>query len=173
MMNVLLLLKLFLLCFSISCCAEQQAIIELDVKQAKKIEVRYGDIGPRSTLLFYLFKEKKSILRIHIDKKKDKINLDSKIYFFDKMVTDEGMKKWVNNQHSCGVYPDVPKPIKTILMAKDNYTIKSIKTIGENKDVFKNVFIDHEIKLEFSDFTDKVNFKLNSFAVDTKVYEKQ
>jgi len=35
------------------------------------------------------------------------------VYIFDDSVTEDGLKKWLNNQHSDGLFVDVPEPTST------------------------------------------------------------
>jgi hypothetical protein len=48
---------------------------------------------------------------VHIDNKNEKFPVGGKVFEFAKGVTGDEMDKWVNNQHSDGLFPEVPEPV--------------------------------------------------------------
>ena len=93
---------------------------DLDVagENVKKQEIRYGQIGPRDTVIFYTFGDQDAVLQLNIKHTEGKFTLSGKMQLFKEGTGAEGMGKWVNNQHSCGLFPDVPKPTTVELPAK-------------------------------------------------------
>jgi hypothetical protein len=151
--------------------AEQAPIIALDIKDAKKLEIRHGQLGFRSTLLFYTFKNQKAVMKILINNKDNTFPVTATVFIFDKQVTEDGLKKWLNNQHSDGLFPDVPKPSNTIKIPAKVFKVASKKLTGQSKQQFGN-FENYDIKLKAGDYTDKISIKLTGFTVDTKVHVK-
>lgn len=171
-MNKSLLFTFTLLFLALSLNAAQQApIIALDIKDAKKLEIRHGMAGFRSTLLFYTFKDQKAVMKILINNKDNTFPVTATVFIFDKQVTEDGLKKWLNNQHSDGLFPNVPNPSMTIKVPTKVFKVASKKLTGQSKQQFGN-FENYDVKLKASDYTDKFSIKLTGFTVDTKVHVK-
>ena len=165
-------ITLTLLFFALSLNAAKQApITGLDVKNAQKREIRHGQIGPRSTLLFYTFKNEKAVLKIQINNTDKNFPVNATVYLFDKNVTEDGLKKWLNNQHSDGLFPNVPNPSNTVKVPAKVFKIVSKKMTGKSKERFGN-FENYDVKLKVEDYTDNISIKLTGFTVDTKVHLK-
>ena len=152
--------------------AEQAAVRQLDTKQAKKKEVRHSMIGPRNTLIFYTFKEHQAILRLTIDNKDESFPVTGKVYLFDEKTTEQGLGKWINNQHSDGLYPDIPDAIFTEMLPEGSCVVTAHKQLGVTKDTglrkvdFKNFQVDLSIKAHQVDD----QFTLSAFTDSSRVY---
>ena len=152
--------------------AEQAAVRQLDTKQAKKKEVRHSMIGPRNTLIFYTFKEHQAILRLTIDNKDESFPVTGKVYLFDEKTTEQGLGKWINNQHSDGLYPDIPDPVFMEMLPEGSCVVTAHKQLGVTKDAglrkvdFKNFQVDLSIKAHQVDD----QFTLSAFTDSSRVY---
>ena len=156
---------------SISYAAKQAPIMELDIAKAKKLEIRQGQIGFRSTLLFFTFKDQKAILKIHINNKDTTFPIMATLYQFDQKTSDEGLKRWLSNQHSDGLFPEVPEPSNTIEIPKKVFKIAASKMTGESKQRIGNKkVVNYDVTLQASDYTDKTSYKLKGFKLETKVH---
>lgn len=146
--------------------------LPLDVagKQVQKKEVRHSMIGYRSTLLFYTFSEQKAVLRLQIGNTDNTFPVTAKIYSFDQAVTADGLKKWLNNQHSDALFGDAPRPASTHELPANVCAVTSHKLIDQSKQrngTFDNYLVTLTVK----------NYKgnglaLTGFSVDTKVHVK-
>ena len=151
--------------------AKEAPMLELDAKNAQKQEVRHSMMGFRSTLIFYTFKDQKAVLRVLINNKDKTFPASGVIYVFDQGVTEEGLKKWLNNQHSDGLFPDVPQPTKTLKLSEKAMSVTAHKLIDHTKQHFGE-FDNYAVTLEVKDDTDSLNYKLKGFKVETKVHIK-
>ena len=166
------IITITLLFISLSLNAAKQApITNLDIKNAKKLEIRSGQIGPRSTLIFYTFKSEKAVLKIHIDNKDKSFPVTATVFVFDKSVSEEDLKKWLNNQHSDGLFPNIPKPSKNIKVPAKIFKLLSKKVTGNKKGQFGS-FENYNVKLKADEYSDKISIKIKSFTIDTQVYLK-
>jgi hypothetical protein len=171
-MNKVLLFTLTLAFLFISLnAAEEAPVVALNIKNAKKLEIRHGQLGFRSTLLFYTFKNQKAVMKILINNKDNTFPVTATVFLFDKQVTEEGLKKWLNNQHSDGLFPNVPKPSNNIKIPAKVFKVASKKLTGQSKQQFGN-FDNYDVKLKASDYTDSLSIKLTGFTIDTKVHVK-
>ena len=137
----------------------------LDGKKAQKLEVRDSMIGFRNTLLFYTFKDQQAILTLSIGNTDETFPVQGKIHLFDDATTEEGLSKWINNQHSDGLFPDVPQPIFTGELPEGSCTVTSHKQTGTSENptspaTFKN----YEVKLSVKEHAIDKKVKLSAFT---------
>lgn len=140
-------------------------------KETKKLEVRQSQIGYRDTLLFYTFNEQKTVLKLRIGNKDKSFPVTAEFYIFEDSVTEEGIKKWLNNQHSDGLFPDVPEPIAKHKAPEEVCKVTSHKLIDHTKQQFGE-YDNYAITFEVTDYTDMKNVKLKGFEGETKVHIK-
>ncbi len=134
-------------------------------------QVTSSQIGYRDTLLFYTFAAEKAVLVIQIDNKSEKFPMTGKLNVFAQKATAEDMANWINNQHSCGLFPDVPEPIATHQVPATSYSVVSKKVAevinAENLPVpgkFNRYDVEFKIQnvpalgeIKIKDFTDTAN----------------
>jgi hypothetical protein len=146
----------------------------LDQKKAEKLEVRHSMIGFRNTLLFYTFKDQQSILVLSIDNKDETFAVTGKIHLFDKATTEEDLKKWINNQHSDGLHPEIPKPTFTGELPKGSCKVTSHKKSGTSKNPTSPVtFNNYEVKLSVKKHAVDKKLKLSAFTDTSQVHVKK
>jgi hypothetical protein len=92
-----------------------------------KAQVTQSMIGYRDTLLFYTFAAEKAVLVVRIDNKNDQFPIKAVLNVFSKNSTNQGIANWINNQHSCGLFPDVPEPVVVQNIPATSYTVVSKK----------------------------------------------
>ena len=154
---------------------------DLDVAapNVKKQEIRHGQIGPRDTGIFYTFGDQDAVLQLNIKHAEGKFVLSGKMQLFKEGTGAKGMGKWVNNQYSCGLYPDVPKPT-TVALPADACTVLESKLIGVKAGGGGRVQLDPAVAPKFEDHSLKVQvsdlkmdgFRLKGFTLDTGAYVK-
>ena len=161
------------------CATATASARDLDVAGAKKQEIRHGQIGPRDTLIFYTFGKQDAVLQLNIKHAEGKFVLSGKMQIFKEGTGAEGMAKWVNNQHSCGLFPDVPKPSTVELPAKACMVLES-KLLGVKAGGGGRVapgpngapkFEDHSLKIQVSELK-MDGFRLKGFTLDTGAFVK-
>ena len=153
---------------------------DLDVAGAKKQEIRHGQIGPRDTVIFYTFGDQDAVLQLNIKHADGKFSFAGKMLLFKEGTGAEGMGKWVNNQYSCGLFPDVPKPTATVALPADACTVLESKLLGIKPGFGGRVqldpaqapkFEDHSLKIQVSDLK-MDGFRLKGFTLDTGAFVK-
>ena len=144
---------------------------ELKGEAAEKREVRHSMIGLRNTLIFYTFKDQQAVMVLLIDNKDETFPVTGKVHLFDESTTEEGLKKWINNQHSDGLFPDVPNPSSTTELPKDVLKVISHKKTGtsDNPGPRPGVFNHFEVELEIGDHEVEGKFKLSTFKEKSTV----
>ncbi len=145
----------------------------LEDKKAEKREVRQSMLGFRNTLLFYKFKDQKSILVLSIGNKDETFPVTGKIHLFDDATTEEDLEKWINNQHSDALFIDVPEPVFIGELPKGSCKVTSHKQTDTSKnptdsETFKNC----EVKLSIKEHAVDQKFKLSAFTDTARVHVK-
>ena len=129
-------------------------------------------LGFRNTLIFYTFKDQQAILQLTIANQDETFPVTAKIHLFDKATTGEGLKKWINNQHSDGLFPDIPKPTFTGELPKGACKVTSHKQTGssENPGPRKGTFKDFTVDLSIKAHRVDRQFNLSAFADTARVH---
>lgn len=156
------------------CTAPLHAEVALDAvaKGINKTQVTDSMMGLRDTLLFYVFGEEKAVLVVRIDNKNTNFSTSGKLYIFADDTNAEALAKWVNNQHSDGLFADAPEPTTSHEIPAASCKVKGHE-VAEKVDApngkFSRYMVTFEIKdvpalggLKLKDFTDKasVNVKV-------------
>lgn len=161
--------SLIAVCTAVICSGSLHAAITLDTsaEQVKKIEVSQSMMGYRDTLRFYLFHDSKAILVVTIGNKNTEFPISAKLYEFAENTTADALDKWVNNQHSDGLFVDIPKPVTSHQIPVSSCMMKShdlIEQVQASSGEFKRYSVTFEIKdvaptedLTIKGFTDTVN----------------
>lgn len=105
----------------------------MNVQSSEKKEIRHSMMGFRDTLLFYTFKDQKAILKLTIGNKDETFPVHGKLHLFDGNTSTEGMEKWINNQHSDGLFMDAAKPSKTIDLPEEHCAVTKKELTGSSK----------------------------------------
>ncbi|MDG2126117.1 MAG: hypothetical protein P8J87_20620 [Verrucomicrobiales bacterium] len=143
---------------------------KLDGKKAEKLEVRHSMLGFRNTLRFYTFKDQQAVLVLSIGNKDETFPVTGKVFLFPEVTTAKELEKWINNQHSDAIYPDIPKPAFTAELPKGYCKVTShqqkgtSENPGPGKTTFKNFTVELAVKAHAID----KKFKLPAFT-DTAI----
>ena len=142
------------------------------LQNSEKTEVRQGMTGPRSTLQFHTFAKEHAVLVLEIDNEKTDLPISSKVVLFDDRATKEGIELWINNQHSDGIFPEVPMPVATVQLPKDTAVVKHRETKGSHRAQDGN-YTDYTLKISVKKHIEEDKFTLAPFETTAKIYIKQ
>jgi hypothetical protein len=146
---------------------------ELAFKDAKKEQVRHSMMGMRDTLLFYTFAEKSAVLVLNIGNKDAAMSVTGTVHLFAAGTTAEDLGKWINNQHSDGLFPDVPDPSLSSKLPDGTCTVTARELTGHEKQPDgKNSFGDWKIKLSIKEYRVEGKFHLPAFEDEANVFVK-
>ena len=146
-------------------------ILDARGKQVQKLEVSSSLGGFRNTLIFYTFNDQKAVLKIVIDNKSKKFPLAATLYTFADDVTEEGLKKWLNNQHSDGLFVDVPNPTATHKIPAGSCKTLSHKFIDQAKSPF-GTFDNYSVAFKISRVAKTGTFRVKDFTDKATVHLK-
>ena len=147
--------------------------LERKLADGKKQEVRHSMIGPRDTLLFYTFADLKAVLCLQIAKKEDLFPVSGTVYLFAPKTTGEQLEKWINNQHSDGLFPDVPPPSLVFNLPASVCTATLVRPLGESKEgLGGELYRDYKVKVSVKAHREAGKFELAPFTDSAGVFEK-
>ena len=107
------------------------AELELAIKAAKKELIRHSMVGPRNTLVFYTFAAQKAVLVLQVEDRNSTLTVSGTLQIFDPKATEESLSKWVNNQHSDGLYVDPAIPAQSLKLPDGTFTVADRKRVGQ------------------------------------------
>ena len=137
---------------------------QLEADTTKELQIRHSMLGFRDTLLFYTFPNQQAVLRLHISSKEKTFPVTGIVYLFPDKTSDEGIKKWINNQHSDGLFPEIPSPDLIHKLPKGICKAVATKIIGEKKNFPNNqIFTDQEVMIAIKAHELQGQFKLAPF----------
>ena len=167
-MNLRLSLLAALLCGSLA-AAEP----ELAFKDAKKELVRHSMIGMRDTLIFYTFAEKSAILVLRIDNTAAPLPVSGTVHLFAPGTDAEALGKWVNNQHSDGLFIDPPEPTASVKLPAVTAAVTARELVAQEKQPNgEDIFADYKVKLTVKEHLEPGKFHLPAFEDEANVFVK-
>jgi len=162
---------LTLLATILAAAAAEPLVLDASNKSVKKFTTSASMIGTRNTLLFYTFTEQKMILRVIIDNKDTQFPITATVYKFAADASEESLEKWINNQHSDGLFIDAAEPVENHPLPVDACSVISNKLIDRTAH-HNGEHENYEVKFRIGDFSKKGVFELKKFEGEAKVHVK-
>ena len=123
--------------------------------------------------VFYTLADQHAVVKIHINNKSDKFPISGTVYQFDPDVTAEGLAKWLNNQHSDGLFPDIPEPFATHKLPADSLQVVSSKVLGQIQGGIRNDTYDkYMVEFALKETKLKMDLTVAAFADSATVFVK-
>jgi len=153
-----------------------ETMIDSKAKTTDKKQVIDSMTGFRDTLLFYTFAAEKAVLVVSIDNKSDKFPVTGKLYVFAKETTADGFEKWINNQHSDGLFPDVPEPVAVHNIPAASFAVVSKKIaeaiVVEEGPPNAGKFNRYEVEFKLENVPAVGEIKIKDFTDSASVFVK-
>jgi hypothetical protein len=118
--------------------------------------------------VFYTLSDQRVIVVIHLDNT-TKFPVSGKVCRFGKNVTADGMAKWLNNQHSDGLFPDVPEPEATTKLPADACKVLASKPLGKEQSG-QGAYEKYSVEFKIDEVKVNDQFTLKEFKDAVKVY---
>lgn len=145
----------------------------LDLKGAKKETIRHSMIGITSTRVFYTLPEQKAVVVVHIDNATAAFPATGTVVLFASDVTEEGISKWINNQHSDGLFVDPAEPVFTGKLPENTFTIIAREPVGQAENpADKAIHMDFKVKIAVKAHEETGKYKLAAFEDEVGVFLK-
>ena len=142
------------------------------VSETPKAEIRYSMIGYRDTLIFYTFKEQKAVLKVNLDNKDGTFPITAVIYLFEEDLEEEGIKKWLNNQHSDALFADAAIPTAKHKIPEKKLKVISSRFTKDVEETFGN-FSEYSVQFRVRGVTQIDGFNLRPFRDQASVFVKK
>lgn len=126
--------------------AERRVAITADTK-ATEVSRYFSPLAHGPTKKFYVVPESNAVVVVAtVDGTGDAA---ATIHLFPADVTAEGISKWINNQYSDALYPDVPKPLRSVPVPGERFHTKVGPPLeherGESGDEYDRVRVEFTI----------------------------
>jgi hypothetical protein len=149
-----------------------ETMVDPKAQTTVKIQVTQSMIGYRDTLLFYTFAAEKAVLVVNIGNKSEKFPMTGKLHVFAQTAKAEDLANWINNQHSCGLFPDVPEPTVTHVIPAASCSIVSQKMVEAIKDEHRGSFNRYDVEFKVEKLPAFGEIKIKDFTDTASVYIK-
>lgn len=149
--------------------SKESTLLDLKGKKVQRQEVSSSLIGFTSTTVFYTLDDDRVVVVIHIDNTKKGFPVSGKVCQFARDVTPEVMSKWVNNQHSDALYPDVPEPRTTVKLPAGACQSLESKLLGKEA-VNNTTYNQYSVEIKISGVKVNEQFRLHEHKDTVKVY---
>lgn len=137
----------------------------------QKTVVTDSMMGYRNTILFYVFGEAKAVLVVGIGNGNLEFPVTAKLHTFAESTDAEAMGKWVNNQHSDGLFPDAPEPEATHEIPAASCTSGKHEFV-EQAESRNGKFSQYSVSFSIKDTPVFGGFKLKDFSDQAAVFVK-
>lgn len=155
--------------------ADEARVLDMTDESVTSKAVRYSMMGPRDTLLFYTFPNQQAILVVNVDNKSTKFPVSAVVHVFPKETKAEDLAKWINNQHSDGLYPEIPTPTGSYPLPEEScskVSSKKMTQVETRGPKGKAVFDNHVVEYKIADFAKEGVVSLKGFTSTTQVLVK-
>ncbi len=166
---ILILLATFGMAASADKPSKGTTPLDLKGKKVKRLEASQSQIGFTSTRVFYTLEDQRAVVVIHIDNTKKGFPVTGKVCQFAADVTPEDMAKWLNNQHSDGLFPDVPEPKVTVQLPAEACQCVGSKLLGQKK-ALDTTYDHYSVEIKLAEVKVNEKFQLQEFKDTASVY---
>ncbi len=145
----------------------------LKVDPENILSVRQYRIGYGDTCVFITIPEQQAVVKLVIDHAKPEFPVAGQVFLFAEETDEESLAHWINNQHSCALYPGVPRPVFTGRLPEGGIVVVESEKIGDaTGPVDRAPYHDYRVKLTVADHAEPGQYALQAFEMETKVYLK-
>ncbi len=138
--------------------------------EIKSIVQCFCDSLYRSTLQIYHFPSKNAVLMIDFDNTKNQFTPTAVLHLFATEATPDQVAKWINNQHSDGLFVDPARPQQSVSINSNNIAITSSAYVesltGYNGDEYEK----YQVEFTVANYLEADTFHLNGFSDQAAVY---
>ena len=136
------------------------------------MQIRSSMIGYRDTLIFYSLPDQRAVVKINIDNKGTTFPITATVFLFDANADQEGIDKWINNQHSDALFADALEPTSSYTLPKNKAKILSFSAAETVSDSLGQ-HINYTVQFKIRSTSQKGSFQLKPFKDDASVFVKK
>lgn len=128
-------------------------------------------MGYRDTLIFYVFGEAKAVLVVRIGNENLDFPFSAKLHTFAAGTDAEAMDKWLNNQHSNGLFIDAAEPEAVHEIPPASCAVEKHAFLKQAES-HNGTFDSHSVTFRIKDVPVLGGFKVKDFTDQATVYVK-
>ena len=136
------------------------------------MRIRSSMIGYRDTLIFYSLPDQRAVVKINIDNKGTMFPITATVFLFDANADQDGIDKWINNQHSDALFADALEPTSRYTLPKNKAKILSFSAAETVSDSLGQ-HINYTVQFKIRSTSQKGSFQLKPFKDDASVFVKK
>ncbi|MFM8289735.1 MAG: hypothetical protein ACKOGA_23850 [Planctomycetaceae bacterium] len=155
--------------FATSVTAGEPTLLDLKGKKVQRLEVSASLIGYTSTKVFYTLGDHRVVVAIQVDNTQKGFPVTGTVYQFAKDVTQEDLGKWLNNQHSDALFPEVPEPQVTVKLPAESCRTLASQRLGQ-KQVGNTTYDEYRVEIKLAEAKVNEQFRLQEFKDTLKVF---
>jgi len=145
----------------------------LKVDPKKVRTARNNQLGFTDTLVFIPIPEQHAVIQLRIDHTRPEFPVFGRVSLFAEGTDEESLAKWINNQHSCALHMDVPKPVFTGSLPDGGIVVVESEKVGEAAGHLDGApYHDYRVKLTVAAHAEPGQYALEAFEMVTNVYLK-
>lgn len=145
----------------------------LKIDGAEIKQVRHYLHGLGDTQIFIQIPEQHAVVKIFLPQSNREFPATGQVILFAPGTHAEGIAGWINNQHSCGLFPDVPKPIFTGQLPDGSVTVVEKEKTGEAVGPMDQAtYEDYKVKVAVKAHAVPGKYTLEAFELESNVYLK-
>ena len=149
--------------------AGEPTLLDLKGKKVQRLEVSASLIGYTSTKVFYTLGDHRVVVAIQVDNSQKGFPVTGTVYQFAEEVTLEDLGKWLNNQHSDALFPEVPEPQVIVKLPAESCRTLESQRLGQ-KQVNNTIYDEYRVEVKLSKAKVNEQFRLQEFKDTVKVY---
>ncbi|MFN8857669.1 MAG: hypothetical protein ACK50P_19025 [Planctomycetaceae bacterium] len=155
--------------FAMIVTAGEPTPLDLTGKKVQRLEVSASLIGYTSTKVFYTLGDDRVVVAVQVENSKKGFPVTGTVYQFAKDVTLEDMGKWLNNQHSDALFPDVPEPKVMVRLPAESCRTLESKLLGQKR-ANETTYDEYRVEVKLAEAKVNEQFRLKEFKDTVKVY---
>lgn len=140
--------------------------------ETPKIQIRSSMIGYRDTLIFYSLRDERAVVKVNLDNKGTTFPISATVFLFDPNAEQEGIDKWINNQHSDALFADALEPTSRYTLPPSKAKILSYSAAETVSDSAEQ-HIDYSVRFKIRATGQRGSFQLKTFKDNASVFVKK
>ena len=148
----------------------RELVVSESTTISKSIVQCFCDALYRSTLQIYHFPAQNAVLMIEFDNTTSAFDASAVLHLFESSASEQDVSRWINNQHSDGLFINPAQPLQSHPIGSQHITITS-SAYAENLSGFNgDEYEKYQIEFTVANLLEVDAFHLNGFSDQADVY---
>ncbi len=148
----------------------RELIVSESTTDTKSFVQCFCDALYRSTLQIYHFEAQNSVLMIEFDNTSSAFETSAVLHLFDAVATREDIARWINNQHSDGLFINPAQPVQSYTIEPQHITITSSAYVESLGGFSGDEYEKYQIEFTVANLVEADAYHLNGFSDQASVF---